>query len=110
MDYIDQYDNCMKKLYNLRDEFFYKFSYSDSIFKRLRGRKLSARTFVKQREKMTSPIKKRVFVEDVKKTIEIIDELLQNKLLYESNIQPLNEIKDELDSMLVMVELTFYTE
>lgn len=94
------YRDIIQRIYDQQDEFFINRSIDrDGIFKRIRILKLRAKNL-----KNIHP-RDEILIKQIDKAISVIDTILDYEQLYEVNIAPLIEMKEQLESLKVMMTL-----
>lgn len=107
---LELYIDIIQKLYDRQDEFFYSKSFDrDGIFKRIK----QLRRRIKQYNGQYNPnnpfntLDDETFIRQIDKAINVIDTILGYERLYEVNIVPLTEMKEQLESLKIMVALNY---
>lgn len=94
-DALKLYSDIIDKLYDMQDEFFY--NQNKIIFRLIRG--------LRRRKDQNFIPNNFVLIHQVAKTIDTIDMILSLECLNVEFIDPLNEMKEQLESIEIMIEL-----
>lgn len=104
-----EFQSIINKLNLQKHEFFYNehCGFAIDTFKRIKGLKKVAKQYVT--ENLTSINRShyyREFHRSVRKSITLINDILKDRRLYVVNINSLVGMKEQLESMIVMITLT----
>lgn len=104
-----EFKDIIDKLNLQKHEFFYNegCGFARDTFKRIKGLKSAAKQYATGHlTSINRPHYYRQLHRSIRKSITLINELLVDKRLYVINIKPLTEIKERLESLIVMITLT----
>jgi len=98
----DRYFEIIERLNLQKDEFFYNegSSFARDTFRSIKSLRKTSKHYVKTVQPTHEDFKRAV-----RTAIRVVDTTLASKHLYEVNIESLNEIKEQLESLHVMIEL-----
>jgi hypothetical protein len=99
------FHDCIEQIYNMKDEFFYndETPFAKETLIHLTALRRQSKWFLKRKETHRN---QKEFKKNMRRAIRMLDLLIVNKSLYEVNIGPLTEIKEKLEGLYVMTELS----
>lgn len=113
IELLHKHQEILHKLDSQKGEFFYNeyTGFAKDIFKRLRLLNRNIDQWIRMHEKgytmhIYTYYSERNFQKEIKKTITLINQLSVDKRVYWGNREFLSELKEQLESLSLMIELT----